>query len=352
MRRDMRYVKQYLEQNAAAEAAATLDAAREAKDSTGAGDGGKGLDSDGDDQEYAKAAVLPWWLPPEKIPAQYSGEWMCGWVVARVEFLCVWSGEHELVTKISSSMGSSAPRPLPDTCCVAPRPHPTLPAVERSSGAVLHGKTSPINRKRVLSEAAAGQPPVWVCVEQYSVLFTIAGPPPSRWGSLLAGRSPASCAQRRELHAVLAGRALASCWLDAQVAPPRVASLCASAASCGACCAPPQRRPRRPCLSMPPRRSLWCRHAGTAASRVSSSARPATRCCCSPVTGRRRERARSLWPPSWRRRCRCGGAAPGRGAAASWRLLRAAGRAPAAAGGVCVQRGAACVACQPGPARS
>ena len=229
---------------------------------------------------------------------------------------------------------------------------PPCPAVERSSGAVLHGKTSPINRKRVLSEAAAGQPPVWVCVEQYSVLFTIAGPPPSRWGSLLAGRSPASCAQRRELHAVLAGRALASCWLDAQVAPPRVASLCASAASCGACCAPPQRRPRRPCLSMPPRRSLWCRHAGTAASRVSSSARPATRCCCSPVTGRRRERARSLWPPSWRRRCRCGGAAPGRGAAASWRLLRAAGRAPAAAGGVCVQRGAACVACQPGPARS
>jgi hypothetical protein len=51
-------------------------------------------------------------------------------------------------------------------------------------GGVLHGKSCPVNRKRALAAAASGGL-VWANVEQYAVLFTVAGPPPSRQGASL-----------------------------------------------------------------------------------------------------------------------------------------------------------------------
>ncbi|KAI3425260.1 hypothetical protein D9Q98_009028 [Chlorella vulgaris] len=132
LRCDSLRVKRYLEECAAAEASQAQEAAPASTTVTD-GNGvaavaltlkalGAGEQGGSECGEFAKAAVLPWWLSPEQIPDAYS--------------------------------------------------------VERGSTGAVHGKTSPLNRKRVLTVSAAGQP-VWVSAEQYSVLFTVGGPPPS-----------------------------------------------------------------------------------------------------------------------------------------------------------------------------
>jgi hypothetical protein len=128
--RDKQRVRRYLESCAAAEAQQLVDAAGADSDGASAADKAGGtLGSTASDDigkghagEYAKAAVLPWWLPPEDIPARYSAE--CG-----------------------------------------------------ASG-VVHGKTTVATRKRLLAVGTTGQA-VWASSEHYAVLLTTAGPPPS-----------------------------------------------------------------------------------------------------------------------------------------------------------------------------
>lgn len=104
-----------------------------AKPGPGVVQAGEG-EAGGTEEDYSSAAVLPWWLPPERVPREFSAAW-----------------------------GTSG---------------------------VIAGKTCPALRKRVLARTAAGQP-VWVSCEAYSLLLTSAGPPPSRelWRLL---RPPAS----------------------------------------------------------------------------------------------------------------------------------------------------------------
>ena len=61
---------------------------------------------------------------------------------------------------------------------VAPLPLPP-PAAELGASGIIAGKSCCVLPKRVLTVAAWGQP-LWASVEDYAVLFTIAGPPPSR----------------------------------------------------------------------------------------------------------------------------------------------------------------------------
>jgi hypothetical protein len=78
VRRDTRYVRQFLEECAAAEAAEAQQADLVGKpDGLGAFD--DGVDKLADEatdgtEDYSKAVVLPWWLPTERVPPQYTGK--------------------------------------------------------------------------------------------------------------------------------------------------------------------------------------------------------------------------------------------------------------------------------------
>ncbi|KAL4419727.1 hypothetical protein ABPG75_006825 [Micractinium tetrahymenae] len=136
LRCDTAYAKEVLEQLNAAEAAAgaaggsTGEDAKEEEPLLGkhtannvAAEHPDGKAAEAEGEEYGSAAVLPWWLPPERVPPEYSAAYGKTGVVA--------------------------------------------------------GKTCPTLRKRVLARTAAGRP-VWVSAESYAVLLTTAGPPPSR----------------------------------------------------------------------------------------------------------------------------------------------------------------------------
>lgn len=145
LRCDTAYAKEVLEQLNAAEAAAAAagggsggggitDAEVEADEdepllgkhaSAGATalEPGLGKDAAEGVDDFGGAEVLPWWLPPERIPPEHSAA--------------------------------------------------------RGRTGVVAGKTCPTLRKRVLARNAAGRA-VWASVESYAVLLTTAGPPPSR----------------------------------------------------------------------------------------------------------------------------------------------------------------------------
>lgn len=136
LRCDTAYAKGVLEELNAAEAAAAaagggaageeaeVDEPLLGRHASGAAAVGSTLGKEADGgPEHTSAAVLPWWLPPEDIPAEHT-----------------------------ALLGRTG---------------------------VIAGKTCPTLRKRVLARSAAGRP-VWVSAESYAVLLTTAGPPPSR----------------------------------------------------------------------------------------------------------------------------------------------------------------------------
>ena len=113
--------------------------------------------------ELADCAVLPWWLPPERIPRDVSGALRAGT-----------AGRYWLRTAAVAAAASSA--------ATAAHCRPTLllplcaPAAEWGTTGVLAGKSAAVLRDRVLGTTPAGRA-VWAHASQYAVLFSVAGPP-------------------------------------------------------------------------------------------------------------------------------------------------------------------------------
>lgn len=193
VRRDKQRVRRYLEECAAAEAQQLAETAGFNSDGPGTGadkaaghsellssaasdDVGKGGVGKHSDKE---AAVLPWWLPPEDIPAQYSGA--CPLAEAGY-----WMPAAPCPAQLpcrrcnSSRRGPRSRLPTHQSMTHTLTPAACLPrdAAELSCGGVVHGKTTVATRKRLMGVGAAGQA-VWTSSEHYAVLLTTAGPPPS-----------------------------------------------------------------------------------------------------------------------------------------------------------------------------
>jgi hypothetical protein len=127
--------------------------------------------------------VLPWWLPPEDIPARYSGTWL----PAAVSSACrgrALRGRPAAVTTAPTVRSPSSPQPararpppLPPSY-TDPRTPRSCEAAECGASGVVHGKTTVATRKRLLAVGTTGQA-VWASSEHYAVLLTTAGPPPS-----------------------------------------------------------------------------------------------------------------------------------------------------------------------------